>query len=177
VINERIRARTVRLLDGDRQIGVLSYHEALTKARTQGLDLVQIAVGDPPVCRILDADHFRFERSKLEREQARRQRAMTVETKEIQLRVATNENDLLIKARRARSFLNEGDKVKITVRFRGRERSHRDYGQQMIARFLVHLGEHRIDKAIAESHDDMTIILASHISKADLLKQRTKPSE
>jgi len=173
-MNERIRARTVRLVDGDHQTDILQFHEALGRARKQGLDLVLVAAGDPPVCRILDADRFRFERSKLEREQARRQRVMMIETKEIQLRPVTNENDLLIKARRARGFLDGGDKVKITVRFRGRERSHRNYGQQMIARFLLHLGDHRIDKPLSESHDDMTIILASNISKADLLKQRAR---
>lgn len=173
LVNERIRARTIRLIDGDRQLGVFPLHEALAQARRQGLDLVLIAGGDPPVCRILDADRFRFERKKSEREQARRQREMTIETKEIQLRPVTDDNDLLIKARRARTFLEEGDKVKVTVRFRGRERSHRNWGRQMIERFLSHIGDHKIDKPMADGDSDLTIILASVISKADLLKRRT----
>jgi translation initiation factor IF-3 len=172
-MNERIRARTIRLVDGDRQVGLLQINDALARARKQGLDLVVIAAGDPPVCRILDADRFRFERAKHEREQARRQREMTIETKEIQLRPVTNENDLLVKARRARGFLEEGDKVKVTVRFKGRERSHKNYGQQMIARFLTAIGEHKIDKPIAESDNDLTIILASLVSKAELVRRKS----
>jgi translation initiation factor IF-3 len=172
LMNERIRARTIRLIDGDRQVGVLQFNEALALARQQGLDLVVVAVGDPPVCRILDADRFRFEQKKMEREQARRQREMTIDTKEIQLRPVTNENDVLIKARKARGFLEEGDRVKVTVRFRGRERTHKDYGQQMIKRFLTHLGEHKIDKPLVENEKEMTVILASMVSKADIVKLR-----
>ena len=74
LINERIRARTVRLIDGDRQLGIITLNDALARARSRGLDLVMVATGEPPVCRILDADRFRFERKKAEREQARRQR-------------------------------------------------------------------------------------------------------
>lgn len=173
-MNERIRARTIRLVDGDRQVGVLQFNDALAQARKQGLDLVLVAAGDPPVCRILDADRFRFEQKKSEREAARRQRAMMIDTKEIQLRPVTNENDLLIKAKRARSFLDEGDKVKVIVRFRGRERTHKAYGQQMIARFLSHVGDHKIDKPLAEGMSDMTIILASLHSKAEIVKLRPR---
>lgn len=172
LVNERIRARTIRLIDGDRQVGILQFHDALDQARKQGLDLVLIASGDPPVCRILDADHFRFERKKSEREQARRQRVMTIDTKEIQLRPVTDENDLLIKAKRARGFLDEGDKVKVTVRFRGRERVHRSQGRQMIERFLNHIGDHKVDKPLADGDSDVTIILASVVSKADLVKRK-----
>jgi translation initiation factor IF-3 len=174
LVNERIRARTIRLVEGDRQIGVLQINEALAMARRQGLDLVMIAPGDPPVCRILDADRFRFERAKSEREQARRQREMMIDTKEIQLRPVTDDNDMLVKAKRARSFLEEGNKVKVTVRFRGRERTHRNYGRQMIERFLLHVGDHKIDKPMADGDSDLTIVLASVISKADVVKQRIK---
>lgn len=174
LVNERIRARTVRLVDGDRQIGVVPLYEALTRARKQGLDLVMVATGDPPVCRILDADRFRYEQKRAEREQARRQREMTIETKEIQLRPVTNENDLMIKAKRARGFLEEGDKVKVIVRFRGRERSHKNYGAQMIERFLFHVGDHKVDRPMAESDNDMTIIIGSLLSKADILKLRLR---
>jgi translation initiation factor IF-3 len=172
-MNERIRARTVRLVEGDRQVGVVPFNDALAQARKQGLDLVMVAAGDPPVCRILDADRFRFEQKKNEREMARRQRAMMIDTKEIQLRPVTNENDLLIKAKRARSFLEDGDKVKVIVRFRGRERTHKSYGQQMINRFLAHIGEHKIDRPLTEGMSDMTIILASPHSKADIIKARS----
>lgn len=174
-MNERIRARTIRLVDEDRQVvGVLQLNEALAQARREGLDLVLIAPGDPPVCRILDADRFRFERKKTEREQARRQREMMIDTKEIQLRPVTDDNDLTIKAKRARGFLEEGDKVKVVVRFRGRERSHRGHGRLVVERFLAQVGEHKIDKPMSDGDSDITIILGSLISKADLMKQREK---
>jgi translation initiation factor IF-3 len=173
LINERIRARTVRLTEEDRPNSVvIPFHEALTKARNQGLDLVMVAEGDPPVCRILDADRFRFEKKKTERELARRQREMTIEIKEIQLRPVTDDNDLSVKAKRARGFLEEGDKVKVTVRFKGRERTHKDWGRQMVAKFLSEIGEHKIDKPLSEGDYDLTIILASLISKSDLIKRK-----
>jgi translation initiation factor IF-3 len=171
-MNERIRAQTIRLVDGDRQVGVLQFHDALAQARMKGLDLVLIAAGDPPVCRILDADRFRFEQKKSEREQARRQRELTIDTKEIQLRPATDDNDLMIKVRRARGFLQDGDKVKVIVRFRGRERSHRNFGRQIIERFLTYVGDHKIDRPLSDGDSDLTVILASVIAKADLIKRR-----
>lgn len=172
LINERIRARTVRLIEEDRQIGVLALNDALARARKEGLDLVQVAAGEPPVCRILDADRFRYERKKAEREMAKHQREMTIDTKEIQLRPVTDDNDISIKAKRARGFLESGDKVKIIVRFRGRERSHKEQGRTMIEKFLAEVGEHKIDKSLSEGESDLTIILASVISKSDVVKQR-----
>lgn len=174
LINERIRARTVRLIDGDRQLGIITLNDALARARNRGLDLVMVATGEPPVCRILDADRFRFERKKAEREQARRQREMTVDTKEIQLRPVTDDNDLTIKAKKARAFLEAGDKVKVTVRFRGRERSHRNQGRAVIARFLEQIGEHKIDRPLSDGESDLTVILGSVVSKSDLVKQRAR---
>ena len=109
-----------------------------------------------------------------EREQARHQRLITVETKEIQLRPVTDENDLLIKAKRARGFLDGGDRVKVIVRFRGRERAYKYHGQQIIERFLTHVGDHKIDKPMMGGDSDLTIILGSVISKADIVK-RLKP--
>ena len=173
LINERIRARTVRLVENDEhQSTVINFNEALSRARKQNLDLVLVAPGDPPICRILDADKFRFERKKIEREQAKRQREMTIETKEIQLRPVTNENNVSIKAKRARGFLEEGNKVKIVVRFKGREWSHKDWGREMIQKFLSEVGDYKIDRPLHEGDADLTIVLASIISKSDLVKQR-----
>lgn len=177
LVNEHIRARTVRLLDGDHQVGVLSFHDALAKARNQSLDLVVVAQGanpgDPPICRILDADRFRFEKKKTEKELARRQREMVVNTKEIQLRPVTDENDIAVKARKAKGFLEEGDKVKVVVRFKGRERSHKDWGRHMIEKFLQVVGDHKIDRPLYESDSDMTIVLGSQVSKIDLMKTKS----
>ena len=172
VINERIRARNVRLVEDDRVIGVMALNDALARARKQGLDLVLMQEGEIPVCRVLDADRFRYAKKKAERESAKRQRAMAIETKEIQLRPVTDANDVSIKAKHARRFLEEGDKVKIIIKFKGRERTHKDWGRSMMTRFLSEVGEHKIDKPLYEGDSDMTIILASVISKSELLKQK-----
>lgn len=172
VINEQIRARSVRLIDDGQNTNVVSIYEALASARRSGLDLVMVAQGDPPVCRMLDAARFRYERKRSERETAKRQRALTITTKEIQLRPVTDNNDLLIKARRAKGFLGEGDRVKVIVRFRGRERSHREYGRAMIERFVSEVGDHRVERQAADGDSDTTIILASVVSKTDLIKVR-----
>jgi translation initiation factor IF-3 len=172
LVNERIRARTVRLIDGDKQLGILPLNEALSRAYRQGLDLVMVAAGDPPVCRIVEAGRFVYERKKAEREQARRRRVMMVETKEIQLRPVTDDNDLLIKAKRARGFLDEGDKVKVIVKFKGRERSHKEWGRQVIQRFLSAVGGHKVDKPLADGEADLTIVLGSLISKSELVKRK-----
>jgi translation initiation factor IF-3 len=172
LVNERIRARTVRLIDGDKQLGILPLNEALSRAYRQGLDLVMVAAGDPPVCRIVEAGRFVYERKKAEREQARRRRVMMVETKEIQLRPVTDDNDLLIKAKRARGFLDEGDKVKVIVKFKGRERSHKEWGRQVIQRFLSAVGEHKVDKPLSDGEADLTIVLGSLISKSELVKRK-----
>jgi translation initiation factor IF-3 len=95
-----------------------------------------------------------------------------VETKEIQLRPVTDDNDLLIKAKRARGFLAEGDKVKVIVKFKGRERSHKDWGRQMIQRFLSEVGEHRVEKPLSDGDADLTIVLGSLISKSELVKRK-----
>jgi translation initiation factor IF-3 len=174
LINESIRARVVRLINDDGQTELLAYNDAMNRARRLGLDLTVVAGGDPPVCRILDAARYRYERKKTGREQARRQREMAIETKEIQLRPVTDQNDLLIKVKRARSFLEVGDKVKLVVRFRGRERHHRDHGRRMIERFLSEVGDHKVDRAMSDGDSDLTIILASVVSKSDLIKQRDR---
>ena len=103
--NERIKARMVRLIFENGQTELATHTDAMLRARRQGLDLIVVAEGDQPVCRILDADRFRYERKKTEREQARRQRVMAIDTKEIQLRPVTDQNDLLVKVKRAKSFL------------------------------------------------------------------------
>ncbi len=174
LINERIRgARTVRLIDDNLPSEVVQFHEALSRARNQGLDLVLMAPGDPPVCRIIDGDRFRYEKKKADREQAKRQREMTVVLKEIQLRPVTDDNDLSIKAKRARGFLAEGDKVKVIIKFKGRERSHKDRGRLMLTKFLSEIGEHKVDKPISDE-GDLMMILAPMVSKSDLVKQKEK---
>lgn len=175
--NERIRAPMIRLVEADgQQAIVVPLHEGLRRARAAGLDLVQVAKAEVPVCKILDADRWRFEQAKAVREQARRQRAMQVETKEIQLRPVTDDNDLAIKSRRAKEFLSEGDKVKVVVRFKGRERSHRDMGRVIMEQFVALVGEHKVDVPMSNGDRDMMMILAPIISKAELVKAKERQS-
>lgn len=173
LINERIRTKTVRIVDEEgKQTGVFITREAIRRANESGLDLVQISPGEVPVCRITDAGKFLFERKKNLREIAKRQRELTVETKEIQLRPVTDTNDLMIKVRRAKEFLEEGDKVKVVVRFRGREHAHKNLGAEIVNEFLELLGEHKIERPLQDNGRDMHLFLAPSKSKAEVLKER-----
>ncbi len=121
--------------DGE-MIGVLSRDEALAKAEEEGLDLVEI---DPPVCKIMDFGKFKFEAQKKANEA--KKKTKQVEIKELKFRPVTDEGDYQIKLRNMRRFLEEGDKVKVNIRFRGREMSHQELGREMAARIENDLGE------------------------------------
>jgi translation initiation factor IF-3 len=123
-VNHRIRVPEVRLIAADGQpVGVVSTHEALRMAQEAGLDLVEVnAKSDPPVCRILDFGKMKYEDKKKAAEARRKQ--TVVEIKELKLRPKTDDHDLAVKINKARKFLESGDKVKFTVRFRGREITH-----------------------------------------------------
>ena len=122
------------------QVGILSRDEALAMAQEAGLDLVEIQPnGDPPVCRIMDFGKFKFEQQK--KAHAAKRKTKQVEIKELKFRPTTDIGDYAIKLRNLRRFLEEGDKVKITVRFRGREMAHQELGMQMAARIEKDLAE------------------------------------
>jgi translation initiation factor IF-3 len=133
-INDMIRVREVRVIDDEgQQLGVLPTTEALALAQGKGLDLVEVAANAvPPVCRILDYGQYKYELQKREREAKRKQKSQTF--KEIRLRVKIDVNDLRTKLRRAGEFLDEGDRVKVTVQFRGREMSHANLGRDLLDR-------------------------------------------
>jgi translation initiation factor IF-3 len=138
-MNSRIRAREVRLIadDGD-QVGIVSTREALNIAEERNLDLVEVAPNaNPPVCRLMDYGKFRYEQSKKERE-ARKHQKQT-ELKELRLKPKTDTHDLEVKANQARRFLLAGDKVKFTVRFRGREMAHTNIGREILDFLLENL--------------------------------------
>jgi len=121
-------------------IGILSRDEALQLAEEEGLDLVEIQPNaDPPVCKIMDFGKFRFEQQKKASEARKRQKQ--VEIKELKFRPVTDEGDYQIKMRNIRRFLEDGDKVKINIRFRGREMSHQELGRQMAERIEADLGD------------------------------------
>ncbi|PLX94299.1 MAG: translation initiation factor IF-3 [Desulfuromonas sp.] len=127
-INEDIRAREVRVIDDEGgQLGVLSISAALAAAEEQGLDLVEVSPGsDPPVCRIMDFGKFKYQQAKRASEAKKKQ--VRVELKEVKMRPKTDEHDFQFKIKHARRFLEEGNKVKLTIMFRGRENAHPERG-------------------------------------------------
>ncbi|GAA0288483.1 translation initiation factor IF-3 [Gracilibacillus halotolerans] len=134
-VNENIRAREVRLIDanGD-QLGIKSRQEALEIAETRNLDLVLVAPkAKPPVCRIMDYGKYRFEQQKKDKEARKKQKVINV--KEVRLSPGIEEHDFNTKLRNARKFLDKGDKVKVSIRFRGRAITHKELGQKVLERF------------------------------------------
>jgi translation initiation factor IF-3 len=131
--NRQIRAPEVRIIDENgQQIGVLTIDEALRRAEEAGLDLIEVAAtADPPVCRIADLGKFRFEQDKRARDVRKNQHVS--EVKEVRLRPRTDEHDLQVRVRAARRFLESGHKVKVEVRFRGREATHPEVARAQIA--------------------------------------------
>ncbi|KUO72884.1 MAG: translation initiation factor IF-3 [Clostridia bacterium BRH_c25] len=134
-INEEIRDRELRIIDanGD-QLGIMSSRQALELATERQLDLVKIAPqAKPPVCRVMDYGKFKFEQSKKEKEARKNQKVINI--KEIRFSPKIEDHDLNFKAKNAQRFLQEGDKVKITIRFRGREVDHVTFGEKALGRF------------------------------------------
>ncbi|HHT28671.1 MAG TPA: translation initiation factor IF-3 [Firmicutes bacterium] len=140
-INTDIRGRRVRVIDPDgNQLGILTPEEALTQARARGLDLVEVSPNSqPPVCRIMDYGKFKYEESKREREARKKQHV--VDIKELRLRPKIDDHDFATKMRNARRFLEEGNKVKIAVRFRGREIVHRNLAEEKLSGVATELAE------------------------------------
>jgi translation initiation factor IF-3 len=167
----------VRLIDEEgTQVGVLPLRDALTMAEERGLDLVEVAPNAiPPVCRIMDYGKFRYEQTKKEREARKNQKQ--VELKEVRLKPKTDDHDLDVKSKQARRFLLDGDKVKFTVRFRGREIFHPDIGVQM----LEQMAEDLRDVAVVEQRPLMegkalSLLLAPN-AKAKTQAQRERPAQ
>jgi len=135
-VNGKIRAREVRIIGADgKQHGIMSLGEALTLARTSGVDLVEVAPNaTPPVCRLVDFGKYRYEQAKREKESKKHQHANKV--KEVQLSPKIDPHDLGVKVGHAIDFLCEDMKVKITLKFRGREMAHTEYGFQVVQKFL-----------------------------------------
>lgn len=139
MINERIRDKEVRVVSADgEQLGVMSAKDAMQMAREADLDLVKIAPNaKPPVCKIIDYGKYRYEQARKEKEAKKKQR--TMEVKEVRLSPNIDTNDLNTKANQARKFLSKGDRVKVTLRFRGREMAHVNYSKQILDSFCEKL--------------------------------------
>jgi translation initiation factor IF-3 len=135
-VNGKIRAREVRVIMDDKQLGIFPLNDALNMARQHGVDLVEIsATANPPVCRLVDFGKFRYEQAKREKESKKHQHASTV--KEVQLSPRIDPHDLGVKIGHAIDFLCEDMKVKVALKFRGREMAHTEFGFQVINQFLT----------------------------------------
>jgi translation initiation factor IF-3 len=140
-VNEEIRVPQVRLIDENGEmLGVLSIRDALYKAFQAGLDLLEISPNAvPPVCKITDYGKFKYEQQKKANEARKKQKV--VEIKEIKVRPNIDDHDYDVKMRQAKGFIGEGDKVKVTLRFRGREMAHQDLGLKVLDRIRTELAE------------------------------------
>jgi translation initiation factor IF-3 len=141
-LNEQITAPQVRLIDAEgEQAGIVSIEEALQSAGEAGLDLVEVSPNaDPPVCRVMDYGKFKFEQSK--KLQSARKKQKQIQVKEIKFRPGTDEGDYRVKLRNLIRFLSDGDKAKVTLRFRGREMAHQELGRQLLERVEKDLEEY-----------------------------------
>ncbi|WP_424813774.1 translation initiation factor IF-3 [Roseococcus sp. YIM B11640] len=140
-VNEEIRVPQVRLIDeSGEMLGVLSIRDALYKAYQAGLDLLEISPNAvPPVCKITDYGKFKYEQQKKANEARKKQKV--VEIKEIKVRPNIDDHDYEVKMKQAKSFIGEGDKVKVTLRFRGREMAHQELGVKLLERIRNELTE------------------------------------
>ena len=140
-INDEIHDKEVRLIDADgAQLGVMPIANAMRVAFNRGLDLVKIAPqAVPPVCKVMDYGKFRFEQAKREKEARKNQHV--VDIKEVQLSVGIGIHDYNVKLGHAKRFIGDGDKVKVSVRFRGREMAHTSLGQELLLKFAAECGE------------------------------------
>lgn len=161
MINEQIRDREVRLIgENGEQLGIMSAREAMRIAEEAELDLVKIApTAKPPVCKIIDYGKYRYEMSRKEKEARKKQK--TVELKEIRLSPNINSNDLNTKMNAARKFLSKGDKVKITLRFRGREMAHMNASRHILDDMAASLSEIAVvEKAPKVEGRSISMVLA-----------------
>lgn len=154
--NERIRAREVRLIGSDgKQIGVVSRDDALSAAKKMGLDLVEISANArPPVCRILDFGKYMYEQSKKQKENKSRGTSSS-KIKEVKFRVRTEEHDYMTKLRHGEEFLYKGNKLKLSLMFRGRENEHKNLGLEVVAKAakdLSHVGQADAEPKLSGRH-------------------------
>jgi translation initiation factor IF-3 len=160
-INEEIGVMRVRLVDErGNMVGIVPRTEALTMAADAGLDLVEIAPNaDPPVCKILDFGKFKYEEQKKKNEARKKQKI--IEVKEIKLRPSIDDHDYEVKMRSMNKFIEEGDKVKVTMRFRGRELAHQELGMNVLMRVREDLdGIAKVEQMPRMEGRQMTMVVA-----------------
>ena len=165
MINEEIRDREVRVVDQNgEQLGVMSSREALTLAEERQLDLVKIAPqARPPVCKLMDYGKYRFEQSKKEREFRKNQKVINI--KEVRLSATIEDHDIDVKFKNAVKFLKDGNKVKVTIRFRGRQITHSEIGRQVMNEFAERIKEYgTVDKAPQIEGRNMSMFISPRAS-------------
>lgn len=165
-INEEIRDREVRLISAEgEQLGIMSARAALEIAAEKELDLVKISPNaKPPVCKLMDYGKYRFEQAKREKEAKKNQHV--VEVKEVRMSPGIDVNDFNVKLRNAQKFLTEGDRVKVTVRFRGREMAHTNIGERLLLKFADQCKEiANVDKNPKLDGRHMAMFLSPKVSK------------
>ena len=161
LVNDSIQAPEVRLIDAaGEQVGVVSREAALEHASDSGLDLVIVAVNaEPPVCKIMDYGKFKYDEQKKRNEARKKQK--TIDVKEVKLRPGIDSHDYEIKMRSMKKFLDEGDKVKVTMRFRGREMVHQEIGARVLDRVRDDLdGQVKIEQFPRVEGRQMVMVLA-----------------
>jgi translation initiation factor IF-3 len=166
-VNERIRVREVRVIDDTgEQLGIMPPQQALTIARQKGLDLVEIAAtANPPVCRIMDFGRYQYQEQKRARQAKKHQKI--IEVKEIKFRPKVDEHDYQFKKKHIERFLADGDKVKATIFFRGREMAHPEIGRRILERLIGELGEAAIvESAPRQEGNQMHTLLAQRSGKS-----------
>ena len=165
-INEEIRDKEVRLVsDTGEQLGIMSAREALERAMDANLDLVKISpTANPPVCKLMDYGKYRFEQTKRDKEAKKNQRI--VEIKEVRMSPGIDVNDFNVKVRNAQRFLADGNRVKVAVRFRGREMAHTDIGKRLLEKFAADCAEvATMDKEPKLDGRHMTMFLSCRQNK------------
>jgi translation initiation factor IF-3 len=161
LINEQIRDKEVRVVgENGEQLGIMSSEQALKMALDKDSDLVKIAPNaNPPVVKIMDYGKYKFEQTKREKEAKKKQQTVTL--KEMRLSPTIDQHDLAIKAKNVAKFLKEGDKVKVSIRFRGRQLSHTDQGKMVMGKFIELLGDGvSVDKQAQMDGRNMFMILS-----------------
>lgn len=175
MINEEIRDKEIRLIDEEgEQLGVVSTQQALEMAEEKGLDLVKIQpAAKPPVCKLMDYDKYRYEQARRERENRKNQRV--VDVKEVQLSATIEENDVNTKAKMAIRFLQGGDKVKVSIRFRGRQITHSEIGMKVMLDFAERCKDvSMVERRPLLDGRNMIMILAPKAVKASFAEKMAK---
>ena len=173
MINEEIRDREVRLIDENgEQLGVMPTQKAMELAEERGLDLAKIQpTAKPPVCKLMDYDKYRYEQSKRERENRKNQRVVAI--KEVQLSATIEENDVLTKAKMATRFLQDGDKVKVSIRFRGRQITHSEIGMKVMQDYAQRCASvSSVERRPMMDGRHMIMILAPKAAKASFAEKK-----